>query len=111
MLLTVISTNLRKCESLDTVIAGVGLKDYGLGSYAILDREAVGASFRQWLDDCVDNPAVVVGRSESGSDAALTPADEFAARLDVDCTPPDEYRETDAFLEDLSCCAPEMCYC
>ncbi|CDK37887.1 NAD(P)/FAD-dependent oxidoreductase [Halorubrum sp. AJ67] len=54
------STNLRKCESLDAVIVGAGaagvgtgviLEDLGLDSYAILDREAVGASFRQWPDE------------------------------------------------------------
>jgi len=38
-------------------------------------------------------------------------ADEIAARLDVDRTPLDEYREKDMFLEDLSCCEPEMCDC
>ena len=56
MLLTVTSTNLRRCESLDAVIVGAGaagvgtgvvLEDLGLDSYAILDREAVGASFGQ----------------------------------------------------------------
>ena len=60
MLLTVTSTNLRKCESLDAVIVGAGaagvgtgvvLEDLGLDSYAILDREAVGASFGQWPDE------------------------------------------------------------
>ena len=54
------STNLRKCESLDVVIVGAGaagvgtgvvLEDLGLDSYAILDREAVGASFRGWPDE------------------------------------------------------------
>ncbi len=54
------STDLRKCESLDAVIVGAGaagvgigvvLNDLGLDSYAILDREAVGASFRQWPDE------------------------------------------------------------
>jgi len=50
------STNLRKCESLDAVIVGAGaagvvLEDLGLDSYAILDREAVGASFRGWPDE------------------------------------------------------------
>ena len=38
-------------------------------------------------------------------------ADEIAARLDVDRTPLDEYREKDMFLEDLSCCEPDMCDC
>jgi hypothetical protein len=60
MLLTVTSTNLRRCESLDAVIVGAGaagvgtgvvLEDLGLDSYAILDREAVGASFRGWPDE------------------------------------------------------------
>jgi thioredoxin reductase len=38
-------------------------------------------------------------------------ADEIAARLDVDRTPLEEYREKDMFLEDLSCCNPNMCDC
>lgn len=38
-------------------------------------------------------------------------ADEIAARLDVDRTPLDEYREKNMFLEDLSCCEPDMCDC
>jgi thioredoxin reductase len=38
-------------------------------------------------------------------------ADEIAARLDIDRTPLDEYREKSMFLEDLSCCEPDMCDC
>jgi len=38
-------------------------------------------------------------------------ADEIATRLDVDRTPLDEYREKSMFLEDLSCCEPDMCDC
>ena len=38
-------------------------------------------------------------------------ADEIAARLDIDRTPLEEYREKDMFLEDLSCCEPDMCDC
>ena len=38
-------------------------------------------------------------------------ADEIAARLDVDRTVLDEYREKNMFLEDLSCCEPDMCDC
>jgi len=38
-------------------------------------------------------------------------ADEIAARLGVDRAPLDEYREKDMFLEDLSCCEPDMCDC
>ena len=38
-------------------------------------------------------------------------ADEIASRLDVDRTPLDEYREKGMFLEDLSCCEPDMCDC
>ncbi|UWM53783.1 NAD(P)-binding domain-containing protein [Salinirubellus salinus] len=38
-------------------------------------------------------------------------ADEIATRLDVDRTPLDEYREKSMFLDDLSCCEPDMCDC
>ena len=38
-------------------------------------------------------------------------ADEIAARLGVDRTPLEEYREKGMFLEDLSCCDPDMCDC
>nr|WP_238330949.1 NAD(P)/FAD-dependent oxidoreductase [Haloglomus irregulare] len=38
-------------------------------------------------------------------------ADEIASRLDIDRTPLDEYREKGMFLEDLSCCEPDMCDC
>jgi hypothetical protein len=38
-------------------------------------------------------------------------ADEIAARLDIDRTPLEEYREKSMFLEDLSCCEPDMCDC
>jgi thioredoxin reductase len=38
-------------------------------------------------------------------------SDEIATRLDVDRTPLDEYREKSMFLEDLSCCEPDMCDC
>ncbi|WP_323174441.1 NAD(P)/FAD-dependent oxidoreductase [Natrialba sp. PRR66] len=38
-------------------------------------------------------------------------ADEIAARLGVDRTPLEEYREKRMFLEDLSCCEPDMCDC
>ena len=38
-------------------------------------------------------------------------ADEIAARLDIDRTPLEEYREKDMFLEDLSCYEPDMCDC
>ena len=37
--------------------------------------------------------------------------DEIAARLDVDRAPLEEYREKQMFLEDLSCCEPDMCDC
>lgn len=38
-------------------------------------------------------------------------ADEVAARLGVDRAPLDEYREKNMFLEDASCCEPDMCDC
>ncbi|WP_129115245.1 NAD(P)/FAD-dependent oxidoreductase [Halegenticoccus tardaugens] len=38
-------------------------------------------------------------------------ADEIARRLGVDREPLDAYREKDMFLEDLSCCDPELCDC
>jgi cation diffusion facilitator CzcD-associated flavoprotein CzcO len=50
----------RKYESLDAVVVGAGAAGVGIGaalatldldSYAILERETVGASFRQWPDE------------------------------------------------------------
>ena len=38
-------------------------------------------------------------------------ADEIASRLDVDRTVLDEYREKNMFLEDMSCCEPDICDC
>ena len=38
-------------------------------------------------------------------------ADEIAAGLGIDRAPLEEYREKDMFLEDLSCCEPDMCDC
>ncbi|WP_179233315.1 NAD(P)/FAD-dependent oxidoreductase [Halorubrum ezzemoulense] len=60
MLLTVTSEEARKHESLDVAIVGAGaagvgvgavLADLGLDSYAILERDDVGASFQQWPEE------------------------------------------------------------
>jgi len=106
MLLTVISTNLRKYESLDVVIVGAGaagvgtgvvLEELDLDSYAILDREAVGASFRQWPDEmqlitpsfpsnsfgCRDLNAVTTDTSPAFAlDSEHPSGDEYAEYLD-----------------------------
>jgi len=37
--------------------------------------------------------------------------DEIARRLDVDRAPLEEYREKRMFLEDVSCCEPDICDC
>lgn len=38
-------------------------------------------------------------------------ADEIANRLNIDRSPLEEYREKSMFLEELSCCEPDMCDC
>ena len=60
MLLIVTPEEARKHESLDVTIVGAGAAGVGIGavladldldSYAILERDEVGASFRQWPED------------------------------------------------------------
>ncbi|EMA42239.1 NAD(P)/FAD-dependent oxidoreductase [Halococcus hamelinensis] len=38
-------------------------------------------------------------------------ADEIAARLEIDRAPLEEYRDEGMFLQDLSCCEPDICDC
>jgi len=103
MLLTVTSTNLRKCESLDVVIVGGGaasvgtgvvLEDLGLDSYAILDREAVGASFRQWPDEMqLITPSFPSNRFGCRNLNAVTTDTSPAFVLDSEHPSGDEYAE------------------
>ena len=127
--------------------AGVGvgavLADLGLDSYAILERDDVGASFRQWPEEmrlitpsfpsnsigCRDLNAVTTDTSPAFAlDCEHPTGEEYAEYLrgvvefhdlpvrtgvEVESVPIllEEYREKSMFLEDLSCCEPDMCDC
>ena len=152
VLLIVTPEEARKHESLDVTMVGAGaagvgvgaaLADLGLDSYAILERDDVGASFRQWPEEmrlitpsfpsnsfgCRDLNAVTTDTSPAFAlDCEHPTGEEYAEYLrgvvefhdlpvrtgvEVESVPTllEEYREKSMFLEDLSCCEPDMCDC
>ena len=108
------SEEARKHESLDVAIIGAGaacvglgavFADLGLDSYAILERDEVGASFQQWPEEMrLITPSF--------------PSNSFGCRdlnaVTTDTSPAfalDEYRHMSMLLEDLSGREPDMDDC